>query len=416
MVILAFGLNYRTATIDVREQVAFPAEDVRRALTCLYEGLASISEAVILSTCNRTEIYCATATTDVAGVAAWMAADRGIDSGILARCSYSFHGQDAARHSMRVAAGLDSQVLGEPQIAGQFKAAYEIARCAGMVGPELGFLGDMSLRIAKRTRTETDIGRNPVSVAYAAVTLARRVFPDMAGSPALLIGAGENIELVANHLRKAGVRRIDIANRSLDHAREVAGRIGGDAMTLADLRDRLAEYDLVISSTGSPMPVLDKDTTERALEQRRHRPLFLVDIAVPRDIEPEVGALDDVHLYSIDALTEIIDENMSGRRAEAARAGELIRTGVDEFTRQQRVRASGALLRTFREYGNAAREATLEAALARLAAGGEPSEELTRLARDLTNKLLHKPTLAMRKASADADAEFLETMRRLYDL
>ncbi len=416
MDILAFGLSYRTAAVDIRERVAFVVGDIRRALDSLRRDLASVAEAVILSTCNRTEVYCVAEAADADSVGGWLAADRGLDIGILERCSYSFRGRDAVGHSMRVAAGLDSQVLGEPQITGQFKTAYDIARQAGAIGPELGFLGDMSLKIAKQVRTETNIGRNPVSVASAAVTLARRMFPDMAEAPVLLIGAGENIDLVAKHVRKAGVRRIGITNRTVDRARAVAQRVCGEAIALADLPDRLFEYDLVVSSTGSPATVLDKGTVRHALEKRQHRPLFLVDLAVPRDIEPEVGALDDVHLYSIDALTEIIDENLSGRRAEAARAGELIRRSVDKFVLHQRVRASRALLQSFRDHGEAVRATALAAAKRQLDAGDDPDEVLEHLARDLANKLLHKPTVAIRNASASGDAEFLDAMRKLYEL
>lgn len=412
--ILAFGTSYRTAAIDVRERVAFANHEIAAALASLRTSVP-LTEAVILATCNRTELYCAGDPSPTA-LGAWLAANRGVDAGILERCSYLFRGRQAVGHSMRVAAGLDSQVLGEPQITGQFKAAYEIARAAGTLGAELGFLADMSLKVAKRARAETDIGRNPVSIAYAAVTLARRVLPDVQTSPALLIGAGENIELVARHLHKAGVGRVVIANRTVENARAIALRVGGEAIPLAELGRRLFEFDLVVSSTDSSTPVLDNDTVQQALEERRHRPMIMVDLAVPRDIEPEVGALDDVRLYSIDALTEIIDETVAGRRAEAAKAGDLIRRGVDEFTREWRIRANRALMRAFREQGARLTADVLGVAKKRLSAGHDPAEVLERLARDLSRKLLHPPTAAIREASGNGDAELLATVRKLYGL
>ncbi len=414
MAILAYGLNHRTAAVDIRERLAFAAEGSAQALEslCARTGAA---EAVILSTCNRTEVYCAADELQADAVAGWLAALRGIDERILQRCCYSHSDQGAVGHGMRVAAGLDSQVLGEPQIAGQFKAAFEIAREHGHVGAELGLLGRMSLSTAKRVRNETGIGRNPVSVAYAAVTLAGRVFPDLADAPALLIGAGENIDLLASHLLKAGVRRIDVANRTLARAEALAARLPGEAFALDELDQRLARYDLVISSTGSPDTVLGKDAVQRALEQRGHRPLFMVDIAVPRDIEPDVGALHAVQLYSIDALTEIIDENLAGRRTEAAKAEEIVRLGVAEFEKHRRLYNSRALLQAFRQHGEKARSAALTVAQKRLDAGGEPAQVIERLAWDLANKLMHKPTVAIREASAQGDEAMIAAVRRLYE-
>lgn len=415
MTILALGLSYRTVAVDIRERLAFAPEDAPRALASL-RAATGVDEAVILSTCNRTEIYCSAEVLDTEAVAAWLAQDRGFDCGLMRPFCYAFRDRDAAGHAMRVASGLDSQVLGEPQIAGQFKTAFEAARRHGHVGAQLGPLGDKSLSIAKRVRTETGIGRNPVSIAYAAVTLARRVFPDLADAPTLLLGAGDNVELLAKHLAAAGVRCVDVANRTLARAEALAARLRGDAFPLAELEARLPRYDLVISSTGSPHPVLGMETVQRALELRGHRPMFMVDVAVPRDIEPEVGALDPVHLYSVDALTEIIDENVAGRREEAARAGDIVRAGVAELEARQRLHRSRAVLQCYREHGEDARAAALADARRRLAAGDEPDAVLERLARDLAKKLMHGPTLAIREASASGNEELLAAMRRFVGL
>ena len=262
MAILAYGLNFRTAAIELRERIAFPADDVQNALSRLRRDLPHVTEAAILSTCNRTELYCAVDGHEREHLAEWVAHDRSIARNDLANVTYSFWEADAARHIMRVASGLDSQVLGEPQIMGQMKTAYDVARDAGTLGPELNLLSQISLNVAKRVRTETEIGRNPVSVAYAAVTMAQQIFTSLADTKALLIGAGDTIELVARYLMENGVTEIDIANRTLENAQAVAGLVRGKAMTLADIESYLPNYDVVISSTGSSLPIVYQPTVE----------------------------------------------------------------------------------------------------------------------------------------------------------
>lgn len=435
MPILAFGLNHRTAQIDLRERVAFAESDLPAALTALQGRVPDVAEAVILSTCNRTEIYCALsaaaaqapapATNGSAAanghahpplplVGRWLAETSGLEPERLRQVAYVHRDEQAAWHMMRVASGLDSQVLGEPQIMGQVKVAYESARETGTVGSELGFMVETSLRIAKRVRTETAIGRNPVSVAYAAVTLARRIFANLGAARALLIGAGETIDLVAQHMQRAGITAISVANRTLERASTLASRLGGDAMPLTSVADRLAEFDIVVSSTASPLPVIGKGTVERAVKRRRHSPVFMVDIAVPRDIEPEVGELSDVYLYSIDDLTEIIGENLANRESAAAEAEQMVAQGAADYARERRMRAGQAVLRQYRAEAQELRDAALAAARRRLDAGQEPDQIMERLAADLTNKLLHRPTVAIRQASAHEDGAVLAWLREHY--
>lgn len=414
MAILAYGLNFRTAPIDLRERVAFPAEGLGRALQDLTRDLPAIGEAAILSTCNRTELYCATELTDHAPLIDWLAGYRDVTVEEIRGAGYAHWDQDAARHLMRVASGLDSQVMGEPQILGQVKDAYDHARTAGTLGPELNLLSQLTLNVAKRVRTDTDIGRNPVSVAYAAVSLAQQIFTDLHHNRALLLGAGDTIELVATHLHRSGIGGMAIANRTLSHAEALAHRFGARAMQLTDVASELKTFDIVIASTGSPLPVLGKGAVEAAIHARKHRPIFMVDIAVPRDIEPEVSALRDVYLYSIDDLTEIIEANMRDRQRAAESAETLILDGSDQYARERRLRAGQQLVRDFRARAEALQLTEVQRARQQLSGGADPAEVLAELARSLTNKLLHQPTVAIRDATATDREDILELVRTLY--
>jgi glutamyl-tRNA reductase len=416
MAIVAYGLNFRTAPVDLRERVAFPADYLVPALRDLRQCLPFVGEAAILSTCNRTELYCAVDDTDPEPLADWLARHRNVSRRTIQDASYAHWDQDAARHLMRVAAGLDSQVLGEPQILGQVKDAYDLARVAGTLGPELSLLSQVTLNVAKRIRTGTDIGRNPVSIAYAAVTLAKQIFSDLAQSKVLLLGAGETIELVATHLDNAGIAGMTIANRTLDNARQLAERFNGRAIQLTDVPGCLHQFDIVIASTGSALPVLGKGAVEAALRQRKHRPVFLVDIAVPRDIEPEVGELRDVFLYSIDDLTDIVDSNTRERRRAAETAEAIVIEGAERYFRERRIRDAQHLLRSFREQSEEIQNQELERALQLLRNGYDAEQVLTQLARGLTNKLIHHPTIAIRDASAGNRGDLLEYVRALYNI
>lgn len=416
MAILAYGLNFRTAPIDLRERIAFPAEGVSAALQDLLSAVPDVKEAAILSTCNRTEVYCAAQLTDHAPLMEWLALYRQMSVADIREAGYAHWDQDAARHLMRVAAGLDSQVIGEPQILGQFKDAVDVAREAGTLGPELNLLSQLSLNVAKRVRTETEIGKNPVSIAFVAVSLAGKIFSDLSRNQALLLGAGDTVELAALHLREAGIGGIAIANRTLANAHELAAKVSGRALLLTDVPHELHRYDIVIAATGSPLPLLGKGAVEAAIRHRKHRPMLMIDIAVPRDIEPEVGKLRDIYLYSIDDLTEIIDSHLSNRRRAAESAELMIVEGADRYFRERRIREAQHLLRSFRERAEDVQAQELQRARQRLGKGAAPEDVLNELARGLTNKLIHDPTVAIRQASAEGRHDLLDLIRRLYGI
>jgi glutamyl-tRNA reductase len=412
MTLLALGINHRTATVAVREQVAFTPAQLERALEELC-SLPQISEAAVLSTCNRTELYCVT---DVAGeqtVLNWLGRFHNLRVDDLARCAYHYLDNDAARHLMRVAVGLDSMVLGEPQILGQLKDAYQQARHACGLGGQLERLFQHTFAVAKQVRTETGIGKNPVSVAYAAVSMANRIFDDFSRARALLIGAGETIELVARHLHEAGVRELTVANRTRERAEKISSALGASAITLSEIPEALVDADIVISSTASPLPIVGKGVMERALKKRRHRPVFMVDIAVPRDIEPEVGELADVFLYTVDDLQEVIEENRRHRQVAADQAESLIEHGVSHWQHERRIRNGGELIREYRRHGEALRDLSREQALERLARGEDPAAVVERLAHQLANRLMHQPTQAIRDASSKEESALLEAVPRL---
>jgi glutamyl-tRNA reductase len=415
MSVLALGFNHVTAPIELRERVAFPTHQLPDALRDIRSDL-DLPEIAILSTCNRTELYCWVPDGDHAPLLNWVGAYHRLDQQRLERSSYLYRGHDAVRHSMRVAAGLDSMVLGEPQILGQVKDAWEIARGAGTMGPELERLSQHTLVTAKRIRTDTEIGRHPVSVAYAAVSLAQQIFADLAHARALLVGAGETIELVAEHLRQAGVDRMTIANRTLGRARDLATRFGADSVLLSDLPRVLPEADIVIASTAADLPVLGKGMVEQALRTRRRRPVFMVDIAVPRDIEPQVGELDDVFLYTIDDLSDIIAENRRSREEAAAQAEQLVDLGVETYLRDLRAREAVETVRAYRSRAEEVAAEELERCLRRLRKGEDPEQVLQRFARSLTNKLIHTPSQRLREAGADGRDEVVAHGRRLLGL
>ncbi|TNH20154.1 glutamyl-tRNA reductase [Halomonas sp. BL6] len=412
MTLLALGINHRTATVAVREQVAFTPTQLESALAEL-RSLPHISEAAVLSTCNRTELYCVTDAAGEQTVLDWLGRFHNLRVEELTRCAYHYHDNDAARHLMRVAVGLDSMVLGEPQILGQLKEAYQQARQAKGLGGELERLFQHTFAVAKQVRTETGIGKNPVSVAYAAVSMASRIFDDFSRANALLIGAGETIELVARHLHEAGVRQLTVANRTRERAERVSSSLGGTAITLPEIPDALERADIVISSTASPLPILGKGMVERALKKRRHRPVFMVDIAVPRDIEPEVGELADVFLYTVDDLEEVIEENRRHRQVAADQAESLIERGVGSWQQERRVRNGGEVIRDFRRHGESLRDQARDQALERLAKGEDPAKVVERLAHQLANRFMHQPTLTIREAAAQENHDLLSAAPRL---
>lgn len=413
MTILVFGLNHDTASLALRERVAFAPEAVVDQLRRAQRELG-LAEVAILSTCNRTEIY---GVGDVAfeALCEWLARAQGVARDELAEGCYLHRDADAVRHLMRVAGGLDSLVLGEPQILGQMKSAYGIARDADTVAATLEPVFQSVFAAAKRVRTETGIGANPVSVAYAAVALARQIFGRLDALHALLIGAGDTIELVARHLRDAGVARITCANRTLERAGDLAARHGAQAILLADLPEHLHRADLVISSTASQLPLLGKGAVESALKRRRHRPMLMVDIAVPRDIEPEVGQLDDVYLYTVDDLRDVIDEGRRAREDAAVVAADIIAAEVARWQRRQLARDAVGTIRALRDGAAALRDAELDKALRALEVGQSAEVVVRQLAHGLTNKLLHRPTEQLRRVGEEGGEEPLRWLRQLFD-
>lgn len=412
---LAFGINHKTAAVDLRERVAFAPEQLADALQRLRDETMT-QEVAILSTCNRTEIYCSQDHPDAERLLVWFAAFHGMTVEELRRCSYLHSDAGAVTHMMRVAAGLDSMVLGEPQILGQMKDAWQSARTAGTLGPYLDRLFQSTFNTAKQVRTDTAIGENPVSVAFAAVSLSRQIFSDLKRSTALLIGAGETIALVARHLFEQGVGRIIVANRTLERAELLSEPLGGQAIVLNQIPDFLAQCDIVISSTASQLPILGKGAVERALKQRRHKPMFMVDIAVPRDIEPEVGGLADVYLYTVDDLHEVIEDNLRSRQDAAEAAERLIDQGTHEFMQRLRALAAVDVLRRYRVKAESLRDQELAKAQARLERGVDASVVMAEMARALTNKLLHDPSVQLKQMSAEGRAEALALAQELFAL
>jgi len=420
MNLIALGINHNSAAVEMRERVAFAPEQVAEALSDACEQ-GQLEEVVILSTCNRTEMYaivpegCSQADKALQLID-WMASYHHLSVAELRKSAYHFESQQALQHIIQVASGLDSMVLGEPQIFGQIKSAYAVAAEAGTVGSELGRLFPRVFAIAKRVRTDTAIGENPVSVAYAAVDLARHIFADLNKCNALLVGAGETIELVARHLLEAGVRDIVIANRTLGRARELAQKFGAEAVLLAEIPEQLLDADIVITSTASQLPILGKGAVEQAIKARKHRPMLMVDIAVPRDIEPQVGELRDVYLYSVDDLREIVEQNMRSRHQEARKADQIIAEGVRLYMEEVRSLAAIDVVKDYRRMAEQLREVELQRALRALARGEDPQKIAAQLARAITNKLIHAPTTGLRQASAAGRQDLLAHARKLLGL
>jgi len=433
MTLVLVGINQNTANIEMREKVAFPPEVVESALAEIY-ALPPIREVVIVSTCNRTEIYLDFVEGDSeapAGdtlaqnrqlldrqgqVVAWLSKFHDLEASELEQCSYSYASEDVVRHLMKVSCGLDSMVLGEPQILGQIKSAYAVSKDQQVVEQSLGRAFEEAFSIAKQVRTDTAIGENPVSVAYAAVTLAERIFSDLPSLSVLLIGAGRTIELVVKHLVEKGVSEIVVANRTLDNALEIANRFDAHGVLLCDIPEQLIKADIVVSSTNSQLPLLGKGAVERALKQRKHKPMLLVDLAVPRDIEAEVSEIADAYLYSIDDISDVIEDGVKSRADAAAQAESIIECGVESYRKALRSLNAISTLRALRDKADAIREGELERALKALEKGESAEAVVSSLARSLTQKLVHSPSVQMKKASAAGRDELLELTAELFEL
>jgi len=413
--LLALGINHKTAPVEIREKVVFAPEKLSTALRELLSNQA-VNEAAILSTCNRTELYCSVATGNSDPLIDWISRYHSLELNDVAPYTYSYSDQAAVQHILRVASGLDSLVLGEPQILGQIKDAYTWANDAGAIGQQLNRLFQHTFSVAKQIRTDTAIGSNPVSVAFAAVTLSKQIFTSLDQHTALLIGAGETIELVARHLSEQGIKKIIVANRTAERAQLLASQFNGEAITLAEMPDRLKEADIVISSTASQLPILGKGAVESALKQRKHRPIFMVDIAVPRDIEAEVGTLNDVYLYTVDDLHEVIEEGRKSREAAAEEAEEIIDNQVEHFMGWLRSLDSVDAIRSYRSQAELTRDACVKQAERQLAAGKDPEAVMKELARTLTNKLIHEPTVHMNRAAFEGRKDILDAAEELFNL
>ena len=415
MNLLIVGINHTSAPVEMREQVAFTPEQLVDALKDLAHH-ADLSEVAILSTCNRTEVIATSPSLDTKAIVNWLADYHGLNVTDLSPSIYEKLNKDGALHAVRVACGLDSMVIGEPQILGQVKEAYEHARRIGTLGTELQHLSQTTFRIAKRVRTETSIGENSVSVASTAVTLAGRLFSDLPACHILLIGAGDTSELVGRHLLSAGINQITIANRTLENARRLAHELGGTAIDLQSIPAKLPEADIVIASTAARLPVLGKGVVERALKSRKHRPILMVDLAVPRDIEPEVAQLRDIYLYSVDDLQEIIEANLSDRQQAADAAEQIVTEEVSAYRSRHETRHVDATMVRFRALHENIKQDELNKALSRLERGVDPAEVMSQLANQLTNKFLHAPSAGIRDAASNGSDERLAAIRDLYDL
>ncbi len=413
MKLVAFGINHNTAPLALREKVAFAPEIIESALKNALEQ-QGLGEIAILSTCNRTEIYAVAEQVEMLEHWLLMRTDVPVDE--LKKSLYAYEHQDALRHMMKVAGGLDSLVLGEPQILGQMKSAFAVAREVGTLGSELHSVFQHVFNVAKRVRTETAIGENPVSVAYAAVSLAQQIFSNLQDDTALLIGAGETISLVARHLAEHGIKKILVANRTLDRAQKLAAEFNGEAFLLADIPEQLHRADIVISSTASQLPLLGKGAVESALKKRKHKPMFMLDIAVPRDIESQVGELDDVYLYTVDDLHAVIDENKKSRVAAADQAQLIIEQGVEDYLKQQRELNAVDLIKHYRHQAEKTRDIELQKALKQLQSGVNAEDVMSQLARNLTNKLLHSPTRVLKDASAGQKHYVMRAAQELFAL
>ncbi|HUX82384.1 MAG TPA: glutamyl-tRNA reductase [Halothiobacillus sp.] len=414
MSLIAFGLNHKTAPVDVRERIAFGIDRLPSALNDLIHGCGA-KEAAIVSTCNRTEIYTHSECVRE-NLIEWLATFHQLPVESIAPYVYAHKDELAIRHLMRVACGLDSMVLGEPQILGQIKDAFTIAQDAQALGPVLGRLFQHTFSVAKQVRTDTQIGASPVSVAFAAVNLAKQIFGDFSQKTALLIGAGETIELCARHLQGNGLRQVIVANRSIDRAHHLAEQFGGLAIGLAEIPTHLHKADIVISSTASPVPVLGKGAVEQALKQRKRRPIFMVDIAVPRDIEPQVADLQDVYLYTVDDLKSVIDEGQKSRVAAAEQAEEIINLQVGHFLEWVQLQTGAELIKSYRHQAEVTRDDVLFRAKALMAAGKSPEEAMDFIAHTLTNRLIHRPTIVLREACASGDLALVHSVQNVLGL
>tara|TARA_B100000886_G_scaffold310523_1_gene245339 strand:- start:3202 stop:4461 length:1260 start_codon:yes stop_codon:yes gene_type:complete len=412
--IVAFGLNHKTASLDLRGKLSFAPEIVEKVLhdACT---ILHVREIALLSTCNRTEVYLFGNVSDHQ-IVTWLAMIKGTEINALSECFYSFRNEHAVKHMIEVASGLDSLVLGEPQIFGQIKSAFSVAKEAGTVSVNLEKVFQFIFSAAKRVRTETAIGKNPVSVASASVNLASKIFSDLGEAHALLIGAGETIELVAKHLVDNGIGKLTVANRTLNRARSFSERFSADVILLSDMPEMLKTVDILISSTASQLPILGKGAVEFALRRRKYKPMFMVDIAVPRDIEPQVEELADVYLYNVDDLADFIEDNVKARNIEANVAKVIIAEEVNSWSNQHKGLMAIKTIKEFRTSAEKIRDLETNRALIALEGGKNAKDVVMELARSITNKLLHTPTKNLKRAGEEGRHDAINATKELFNL
>ncbi|WKX27811.1 glutamyl-tRNA reductase [Tatumella ptyseos] len=412
MTLLALGINHKTAPVALRERVAFGPDILDNALDSLLSQ-PSVHSGVVLSTCNRTELYLSVDEQhDIQQqLIKWLCNYHHLDETEVLNSLYWHQNNAAVSHLMRVASGLDSLVLGEPQILGQVKKAYAESQRGHVINGELERMFQKTFSVAKRVRTETEIGSSAVSVAFAACTLARQIFESLKKVTVLLVGAGETIELVARHLREHQVKRLMISNRTRERAQRLAEEVNAEVIDFGALPEHIASADIIISSTASPLPVIGKGMVESALKQRRQQPMLIVDIAVPRDVEPEVGKLESAYLYTVDDLQAIIQHNMAQREAAAVEAETIVVQESGEFMAWLQAQNAVDVIRDYRHQAEDIREELMQRALSALSQGQDPQKVMQEMAHKLTNRLIHSPTKSLQQAAREGDAERLQILR-----
>lgn len=412
MQLYTIGVNHTTAPIEIRENVAFGADSIREALSDLTNKKAA--EAAILSTCNRTEIYVQSA--DALPVMGWLADYHQLDLNHIQPYTYTLANQEAVKHAFRVASGLDSMVLGEPEILGQFKQSVKLAQEAGTLGTHLHQLFQRTFEVAKEVRTNTDIGGSSISMAAATVKLAQRIFGDLSEQKILFIGAGEMITLCANHFAAQKPKSMTVANRTKERGLELAEKIHAEAILLNDLPAHFADFDIVITSTASQLPIVGLGMVERAIKARKHRPMFMVDLAVPRDIEAEVAQLDDVFLYAVDDLAQVVTDGIENRQEAAISAEMIVSTRVDAFMHWLQKRNSVPTIKALRDQAETMRTAELEKAIKLIQKGESPEKALEKLSLAITNKMLHAPSHALNQSHGDEHERLAQQLRHIYQI
>ena len=412
MQLYTIGVNHTTAPIEIRENVAFGADSIRNALSDLTNKKAA--EAAILSTCNRTEIYVQSA--DALPVMGWLADYHQLDLNHIQPYTYTLANQEAVKHAFRVASGLDSMVLGEPEILGQFKQSVKLAQEAGTLGTHLHQLFQRTFEVAKEVRTNTDIGGSSISMAAATVKLAQRIFGDLCEQKILFIGAGEMITLCANHFAAQKPKSMTVANRTKERGLELAEKIHAEAILLNDLPAHFADFDIVITSTASQLPIVGLGMVERAIKARKHRPIFMVDLAVPRDIEAEVVQLDDVFLYTVDDLAQVVTDGIENRQEAAVSAEMIISTRVEAFMHWLQKRNSVPTIKALRDQAETMRTAELEKAIKLIQKGESPEKVLEKLSLAIANKMLHAPSHALNQSHGDEHERLAQQLRHIYQI